>query len=130
MREYKESHTDTITQLAFDPRSTKTLLSASTDGLVSLFNTSISDEDDALMQVINHSAAVHCAGFLEPEDQVYAISTDEQLSVYTLGVPDEGDESELPVVRFGDIRETIKSSYVVDIIRSGQSSWVASGNTE
>ena len=40
LRQYNESHTDTITQLEFHPDQPNLLLSGSTDGLVSIFDIS------------------------------------------------------------------------------------------
>ncbi|KAJ9632034.1 hypothetical protein H2203_000435 [Taxawa tesnikishii (nom. ined.)] len=106
-RQYTESHNDTITQLSFHPSKSNILLSAATDGLVSLFDTTIADEDDALTQVLNHYSAVHCAGFVD-EEEVYAVSSDEQLSVYTLSKPDDAEDAVLPVTTFGDVHGHIR----------------------
>lgn len=131
LRQYTESHNDTVTQLAFHPSRPQTLLSAATDGLVSIFDATIEDEDDALVQVLNHRGAVHCAGFLTG-DEVYAISSDEQLSVYTLSKPSDPEDAALPVTAFGDVREQLQSSYVIDVYPGSGSppAWVAAGNTE
>ncbi|KAG9762948.1 WD40 repeat-like protein, partial [Aureobasidium melanogenum] len=128
LQAYTESHTDTVTQIAFHPTQQNTLLSGSTDGLVSLFDTTISDEDDALVQVLNHYGAVHCAGFLNAEE-VYAVSTDEQLSVYTLSKPTDAEDATLPVTAFGDVREQLKSSYVIDVFPNSPSAYIAAGDT-
>lgn len=131
LRQYTESHNDTVTQLAFHPSRPQTLLSAATDGLVSIFDATIEDEDDALVQVLNHRGAVHCAGFLT-QDEVYAISSDEQLSVYTLSQPSDPEDAALPITAFGDVREQLQSSYVIDVYPGSGSppAWVAAGNTE
>ncbi|CAD0048542.1 unnamed protein product, partial [Aureobasidium pullulans] len=125
---YVESHNDTVTQVAFHPTQQQTLLSGATDGLVSIFDTTISDEDDALVQVLNHYGAVHCAGFLNAEE-VYAVSTDEQLSVYTLSKPTDAEDATLSVTAFGDVREQLKSSYVVDLFPNSPSAYIATGDT-
>lgn len=129
-RQYTESHNDTITQLSFHPSKSNILLSAATDGLVSLFDTTIADEDDALTQVLNHYSAVHCAGFVD-EEEVYAVSSDEQLSVYTLSKPDDAEDAVLPVTTFGDVREQLQCSYVVDVLPTAGSppAWIAAGDT-
>ena len=116
LRTYTDSHTDTITQLAFHPTHSHVLLSGSTDGLVSVFDVNHADEDDALHQVLNPCSAVHCAGFLA-EDAVYVVSTDEQFSIYTL--PSTGSEDERippPPQHFGDVRPTLQCAYVVDVL--------------
>jgi len=130
LRQYTESHNDTITQLAFHPSSPQTLLSAATDGLVSIFDVTIEDEDDALIQVLNHRGAVHCAGFLT-SDGVYAVSSDEQLSVFTLNKPGDAEDAVLPVTEFGDVRERLGCSYVVDVYSASGTppAWIAAGDT-
>ena len=82
------------------------------------------------MQVFNHKAAVNHAGFLS-DTEVYAISSDEQLSVYTLSAPDEPEDATPPVKHFGDVRELLPCAYVVKIIPPSESgvAWVAAGNT-
>ncbi|KAM0720577.1 hypothetical protein Q7P37_004713 [Cladosporium fusiforme] len=116
MRSFVESHTDSITQLQWHPTQRNLLLSGSTDGLVSVFDAEVAEEEDALMQVLNPRSAVHCAGFLA-EDQVFALSTDEQLWVYGLEKTGTADEEALPVKEFGDVRGELDCMYVIDLAR-------------
>jgi WD40 repeat protein len=113
MRSYVESHTDTLTQLAFHPAQPNFLLSGSTDGLISLFDCSIQEEEDALQQVVNPRSAVHCAGFLG-EKEVYVVTTDEHFSILPIG-EDTGNGA-ITVRNFGDVRERLQCMYVVDLI--------------
>ncbi|KAK5678535.1 hypothetical protein LTS10_008979 [Elasticomyces elasticus] len=115
LRNYAESHTDTITQLAFHPSQPNILLSGSTDGLVSLFDVNQAEEEDALQQVLNPRSAVHCAGFLTA-DQAYVLTMDEQFLIYPLQEPVEGTEP-TPAVDFGDLRPKLGCTYVVDMLR-------------
>lgn len=115
LRHYNESHTDSITQLAFHPNQPNLLLSGSTDGLVSIFDVNHEDEDDALQQVLNPRSAVHCAGFLA-QDQVYVVSTDEQYSIHTLAKTASEEEQVPPPVQFGDVREQLQCQYVVNVL--------------
>ncbi|KAK3049226.1 hypothetical protein LTR09_009404 [Extremus antarcticus] len=117
VRSYVESHTDSITQLAFHPSQPSVLLSGSTDGLVSLFDLNIEEEEDALQQVLNPRSAVHCAGFLSPS-QVYVVTTDEHFSIHSLSENGTGDSSS--VLNIGDVRERLQCSYVVDLIPGPQ----------
>ena len=95
------------------------LLSGSTDGLVNLYDTAISDEDDALYQVMNHGASISHTGFLS-ETEIFALSHDETLSIYHITEPDE-DTLEIHPIVFGDVRPRLKCEYVVDLIStSGQ----------
>jgi WD40 repeat protein len=114
LRQYNESHTDTITQLRFHPTQPNVLMSGSTDGLVSFFDVNQEDEEDALQQVLNPRSAVHCSGFLA-EDLVYIVSTDEQLSIHTLAKTASEDEQVPPPVDFGDVREKLNCMYVVNV---------------
>lgn len=95
------------------------LLSGSTDGLVNLYDTTISDEDDALYQVMNHGASINHAGFLS-ETEIFALSHDETLSIYRLTGPDDASP-ETPSTVFGDVRPQLECEYVVDLLStSGQ----------
>lgn len=115
LRNYAESHTDSITQLAFHPTQPNALMSGSTDGLVSIFDVNQADEEDALQQVLNPRSAVHCAGFLTA-DQAYVLTTDEQFLIYPLAEPVEGVEPAQPI-DFGDVREKLDCMYVIDLLR-------------
>lgn len=116
VRTFVESHTDSITQLQWHPTQRNLLLSGSTDGLVSVFDAEVAEEEDALMQVLNPRSAVHCAGFLT-EDQVYALSTDEQFWVYGLEKTGTAEEEALPVKEFGDVRTELGCMYVIDLVK-------------
>ncbi|KAL8729014.1 MAG: hypothetical protein Q9166_005015 [cf. Caloplaca sp. 2 TL-2023] len=68
------------------------LSESSTDGLVNLYNTAITDEDDAVTQVFNHGSSVAHAGFLS-DHEVFALSHDEIFSIYDATDSDQGDAS-------------------------------------
>lgn len=117
LRNYAESHTDSITQLAFHPTQPSVLLSGSTDGLVSLFDVTQGDEEEALQRVLNPRSAVHCSGFLT-ETTVWVLTTDEQFLIYALsedGIVTSSSEAE--VLNFGDVREKLRCMYVIDLVR-------------
>ncbi|TID20989.1 WD40 repeat-like protein [Venturia nashicola] len=124
---YSESHTDTITELRFIPhaKSSSLLLSASTDGLVNIFDTSIPEEDDALYQVINHHSALHHAGLMD--NDLYALGTDEKMSIYAFPDPDP-EVTQAPPFVLGDVRETLGCEYVVNVLQAGNKSVIAAGN--
>ncbi|KAK5109910.1 hypothetical protein LTR62_006399 [Meristemomyces frigidus] len=115
LRNYAESHTDSITQLAFHPVQRNVLLSGSTDGLVSLFDANQAEEEDALQQVLNPRSAVHAAGFLAA-DQAWVLTTDEQFLLYPLQEPVEGVEPP-PATDFGDVRQKLDCMYVIDLLQ-------------
>lgn len=93
------------------------LLSGSTDGLINVFNTTVTDEDEALVQITNHGSSIHHAGFLSPTE-FYALSHDETFSIYRLDAGNDETEIVLPKV-FGDLRTRLSCDYVVDVINLG-----------
>lgn len=124
--ELVESHTDTITSLELHPSLPNLLLSSSTDGLISIFDTSKPEEDDALYQVINHRSAVAHAGFMLPSTDIYALGTDETMSFYALQSQKE-DEPEPAPKAFGDVREKLQCEYLAKIHWIGDEAFVAAG---
>ncbi|KKA24237.1 WD domain protein [Rasamsonia emersonii CBS 393.64] len=104
--ELLESHNDDVTELQFHPTRDNVLLSGSTDGLVNIYDTTITDEDEALLQVINHGS-IHRAGFLS-EKAVYALSHDEVFAIHPMTDPDSKDDPS--PIQFGDLRQPL--SYV------------------
>ncbi|KAF2427403.1 WD40 repeat-like protein [Tothia fuscella] len=108
---YAESHTDTITELRFiqHDQSISLLLSASTDGLINIFDTAITEEEDAVFQIINHRSALHHAG--RYDNGFYALGTDETFSLYPFQNPDFDAEEPKPI-HLGDVREKLGCEYV------------------
>ncbi len=75
------------------------------------------DEDDALIQVFNHGSSINHAGFLS-DSQLYALSHDENFSIYQLSKPDGSPVEDLSANAMGDLREPLQCEYVVDCIAS------------
>jgi WD40 repeat protein len=123
---YVESHTDTVTSLQLHPSHPTLLLSSSTDGLINIFDTSQVEEDDALFQVINHRSAIAHAGFMYPGTDIYALGTDETMSLYALQSQKEEEEEPTPRA-FGDVRESLGCEYLVDMHWVGGQPFVAAG---
>lgn len=91
------------------------------DGLINIYDTTIEDEDDALLHIINHGSSISHAGFLS-EKEIYALSHDESLTVQSLDDPD-GEESAAstadhhhPRTIFGDLRPILKCEYIVNVL--------------
>lgn len=124
--EFVESHTDTVTDLQLHPSLPALLLSASTDGLVNIFDVSKPDEEEALYQVINHRSAVARAGFIYPSTDIYAMGTDETLSFYALQSQEE-EKTEPPPKAYGDMREHLGSEYLAKLHWIGSEPYVAAG---
>lgn len=111
-----ESHSDDVTDLSFQPANPSILLSGSTDGLVNLYDTKITEEDDALIQVFNHGSSIAHAGFLS-DQELYALSSDEIFSIYDTG--DFQPDGDHEVTRaFGDLRPQLQCEYLVDLVTS------------
>lgn len=124
---YVESHTDTITELRFIPhaQSSSLLLSASTDGLINIFDTAITEEEDAIFQVINHRSALHHAGIYD--SGFYGLGTDETLSLYPIQGEDLEAEEPKPI-HLGDVREKLGCEYVVNMVHDGKTPYLSVGN--
>ena len=119
--------------MRFHPTHPTYLLSGSTDGLVNIYDTTISDEDDAVHQTINHESSIHHAGFMAPNlRDVYGLSHDETFSVYSLTDPEkeENNEEEPAPIVFGDVRSGLECEYVIDVLRERrrEEMWMAVGN--
>lgn len=117
LQNYIECHSDDVTEVKFHPTLPRCLLSGSTDGLVNIYDTSISDEDDALVQVQNHGSSINHAGFLSNSD-FFALSHDETFSVCHLNEQGDSTDESSPTA-FGDLRSKLDCEYVVDVIPSG-----------
>jgi len=121
-----ESHTDTITSLQLHPLHPTLLLSASTDGLVNIFDTSQAEEEDALYQVINHRSAIAHAGFMYPGTDMYVLGTDETMSFHALQSQKEAEEEPSPKA-YGDVRESLDCEYIINMHWVGAQPVIAAG---
>lgn len=93
---------------------------------MNIYNTTIPDEDDALVQITNHGSSIHHAGFLT-DTQLYALSHDEDFSVHPLISQDDeaaAQEEDHAPTKFGDLRGLLNCEYIVDIITPSEN-----GNT-
>lgn len=115
---------DDITDLHFHPSNNLRLLSGGVDGLVSIFDTTITNEEDSLVQVVNHRP-IHKAGFLS-EKVIYALSSDEHLSLYPVSSDDDNDDPESVVL--GDLRERLECEYAIDVSPRGLKGHLAVGS--
>ena len=127
MRWQNAENNDDITALDFHPTHDHLLLSGGDDGLVSIFDTRIPEEDDSLLQAVNHGP-IHKAGFLG-ENDLYALSSDQNLALHSLTLDDTDANEQAPDL-LGDLRSDIPCEYVIDVFSSGTHSngVVASGS--
>lgn len=117
-----ENH-DEITTVAFHPSRDNVVLTGGDDGLVSLFDATIAEEEDSLLQVVNHGP-IHKAGFLGG-DRIYALSSDQNFAVHPVSSP--GDDRDPEPALMGDVRPLIPCQYVIDVIKSGEEFVLAAG---
>lgn len=119
-------NSDDITALQYDPSNHTRLLSGGDDGLVSIFDTSIQDENDSLLQAFDHGP-IHKAGFLSDQD-IYALSSDQRLTIY----PVEDSELDGSVVIqpavLGDLRSKAQCNYVIDVLSDIRQPYVITGS--
>lgn len=99
------------------------MLAGSDDGLVSLFDTNIAEEDESLVQVIKHGP-IHKAGFLG-ENRIFVLSSDQNFAVHPVSSP--GDEEDPEPTLIGDLRPLVPCQYVIDVQKSGDEYVVAAG---
>lgn len=137
---YSESHNDDITDLQFHPNIRNRLLSGSTDGIVNLFDITVQDEDEAVLEAYNHQASIHRTGFFTnanqaleklrigdskaeiSKDLVFALSHMETLTVFPIDLADdENERMETSALQklsapkeFGDLRSAWNCQYVAD----------------
>ena len=78
---HTSTHSDDITSLHFHPTISDRLLSASSDGLLSITNTAEQDEDEAIEHVVNWGCSVAQTGWYH--DGVWAASDMETFSLWT-----------------------------------------------
>jgi len=86
---------------------------------------SITEEEDALYQVINHGS-VHHAGFITA-NSIYALSHDEMFAIHPLNSPGD-DIVETPPTLFGDLRPLLECEYVVQAVEGAQGPALAAGS--
>lgn len=72
-RKFDESHSDDVTTVRYLPGGANTLVSAGVDGLVCVYDCTVADESDALLDVLNEETSVARVGFL---DQKMWLTTD------------------------------------------------------
>ncbi|KAI7959695.1 hypothetical protein MJO28_003486 [Puccinia striiformis f. sp. tritici] len=95
---YDQAHSDSITSLEFKPSSPDQLLSASTDGLIVLHNTTLADQDESILFTSNTGASVAHARW-QPDGKTIWVGSDmETLSRW--------DADQLSLLNdYGDLRQ-------------------------
>ncbi|KAG5518776.1 hypothetical protein PMAC_002747 [Pneumocystis sp. 'macacae'] len=115
---YTESHNDDV---RFHPDKQDILCSGGCDGLINIFDTKILDEDEAIIQVLNHQSSIHRADFIGL-NTIFGLSHMETFSLYNIQdiekdtVNNENTTAVYNYVSLGDIRSKFKCNYVIDVI--------------
>ncbi|KAH3662605.1 hypothetical protein OGAPHI_005857 [Ogataea philodendri] len=117
VRSFVDSHNDDITEVRFHPSNSNLLLSGATDGYVNLYDLTIAEEDDALIQVINF-ASIHSANFLSPK-RIYTLSHMETFAIHEINDQKTEEHVEPKPREFGDVRGAWDCDYVVDLYAPG-----------
>jgi len=106
--EYADVHTDLITQIQFNRTKPSILATAAEDGLICMYNTSVDDEEEAVVSILNTDCPVRRFGFFgAEEDGVYCLSTTEMSSFWHF-------PSAMRVANFPKIREELGADFLVD----------------
>ncbi|KZT62796.1 WD40 repeat-like protein, partial [Calocera cornea HHB12733] len=128
MYSHSSTHSDDIPTLSFHPSQPHLLLSASTDGLLSLTNALEADEDEAVVEVANWGVSVAKAGWAgEGGGRVWARSDMETVSLW---------DAELSLVHdFGDARRAAvaggwATDYVVQCDFRGDDLQILAGSND
>lgn len=79
--------------------------------MVNIYDTQITDEDEVVIQTLNHDASIHHAGFLN-ETEVYAVSHDERFALYNIA---EDQEKGSATNDFGDMRQALNCQYIANV---------------
>lgn len=106
--EYSDVHTDIVTQLSFHPHTPNVLVSAAEDGLMGIFDTSVSGGNDAVISILNTECPVRRFGFFgDNSEGIYALSTVETASFWHY-------PSSQRLSNFTNLRDTFQADYLVD----------------
>ncbi|KAJ4495767.1 WD40-repeat-containing domain protein [Lentinula edodes] len=107
LRTHSSTHSDDITAVHFSPSTPGVLLTASSDGLISLSNSEETDEDEAVVNVGNWGCSVSQAGWLPDGSRIWCASDMETFSTWS---------EELDLLQSHDIRGPC--------LHSGPRTWV------
>ena len=128
MRWQSSENNDDVTALQYHCNGVN-LLSGGDDGLVSVFDTNVRDDNDSLLQAFNHGP-IHKTGYISDafDSPIYALSSDQQFSIYpSVGFELKDSEVIQPIV-FGDLRSKLQCDYVIDVVRGIGQTYVVTGS--
>ena len=111
--EYGDVHMDDITVVRFHPERTNEVFTASEDGLIACYDTSVSEHSSAVLSIINTDCPVRTFGFYGPNREgLFSLSTVETASFWHI-------YSALRLSVIPRVRETHAVHYLVDCFAVG-----------
>eukprot|EP01041_Mallomonas_annulata_P001640 gene1641-3179_t len=106
--EYADSHNDAVTVVKFCPNNLSLLVSGGEDGLLCLYDTSVSAEDSAVMSIFNTESPVRRIGFFGPTGEgILCLSSIETATAWHY--PSAQRIGDYPAVR-----AEVQADYLVD----------------
>lgn len=81
--QYNDCHSDTVTQIRFNPANSNYFCSGSEDGLICLFDITQNNEDDALRNIAPINHCVNTIGFFD-NNKIYCCTSTEQFSLWDM----------------------------------------------
>ena len=112
---YNDSHSENVTDLCF-AQDSSLLLSGSDDGIVNLFDTTISDEDEAVVEAFNFVAGIQSCQFIDDTNNILTLTQQATLHVNEYNIKDK-IEGETWSQSFGDLREKLNVKHVVSALQ-------------
>lgn len=107
---FSESHNEELTHILFHPVAQNRLFSSSTDGLVCMFDTTQSNEDDALVSVTPTDKAVETLGFFGNNGAfMYVVSSDQTVCLYNIEQNEE-------IAKLDDARQALAGVVPIDYV--------------
>ncbi len=79
---------------------------------MNICDTTVSDEDEVVIQAFNHGASIYHGGFLT-STEVFALSHDEKFALYDMA---EEQEKGTATVDFGDMRALLGCQYIANVL--------------
>lgn len=125
---YDQAHSDSITNLEFEPGSNHSLLSASSDGLLVLHDIRLSDQDESILSVANVGASIAHVRWRSDRTSIWSGTDMETLSSWNPVdhlslIEDYGDLRQNEFIQPGPSWDHHPIAYLIDLFNPGHSSY-------
>jgi len=108
--EYNDTHTDIITQLKFNRTNPSILGTAAEDGLICIYDTKVSENEEAIQTILNTECPIRRFGYFGNNmEGVYCLSSVETFSCWHF-------PTAIRIGNFPQIREQLAVDYLVDCL--------------